>query len=376
MLNLPIIIISKSQSMKKLCIRILFILLIVSPLMAVPGQETPREVARSLHERVRAGTKQVCSKIGYPSNAKKLAIAGGTLLLVAVGSALYVYAKSLQEHNGHDQDSNADYLSKSLVTSEDVQNLLTRIHGGLNNVHGVVIDALENDHVDETVLNANISDLMHDKVGLSEFRGFNPELMAQLQDPNIKTPLKESADVIAQTYRTLFDEAGALDLWLKGYDEYVSDLEDNFKNLPNEVVQKPDFKELYEALGFLNAEAGKEASFTSVQESYKRRSGDLRGQLLAKLREQQTEDESTEIFEKCVQDEFASKYFNPYLRVLGLVFRTSHHKKQYEAFLAGKAAYNAKADALSAHMPAIKNLFERDLPELVTIPGSLQEHFS
>jgi hypothetical protein len=339
--------------MKKLCIRILFILLIVSPLMAAPGQETPREVARSLHERLRAGTKQVCSKIGYPSNAKKLAIAGGTLLLVAVGSVLYVYAKSLQEHNGHDQDGDADYLSKSLVTSEDVQNLLTRIHGGLNNVHGVVIDALENDHVDETVLNANITELMHDRVGLSEFRGFNQNLMAQLQDPNIKTPLKESADALAQTYRTLFDEAGALDLWVKGYDAYVSDLEDNFKNLPNEVVQKPDFKELYEALGFLNATAGKESSFNALQKKYKERSAELQSQ-------------NTE-------EDFQSKCFNPYLRVLGLVFRTPHHKNQYEVFLAGKDAYNAKGKALSDHMQAIKNLFERDLPELVTISGALQE---
>jgi len=235
-------------------------------------------------------------------------------------------------------------VDKKSSPFKDSEKLLLSIQKGLKDLRIVVIDALEKNSFNVKLLSDSLGTLTADVEKLS--------LLEKL-DQDSREKLKELSDTIVLTYQALFEETGVLDLWVHGYDAYMHDLEDNFKNLPNTVIQKPDFKRLYEELG-LSTEQGKKASFTTIQESYKTR--------FDALKEQYSE-------------EFETTCFRPYLRVLQYVFRTVYSKKQYEAWLLGKEVYDEKGSELKDYKSSIQKLFGEDLPALRIITGTLQAEF-
>lgn len=166
-------------------------------------------------------------------------------------------------------------------------------------------------------------------------------------DPKTKDQLKEKANIIKLMFQALLEETAVLDLWSRGYEAYELDLMDNFKRLPNKVItNKPDLKKLYEELNVPTQE-GKKLSFNGIRGNYKKRFDDL-----------QKKDPAS----------FDNFYFRPYLRVLDYVFKTPYSKMQYDAYLAGKAVYDKKTNALKSNMKAIQKLFTEDLPQLGTLP--------
>lgn len=233
---------------------------------------------------------------------------------------------------------------KEVMTLESAQKLLTDIKTGFTTVRTVVIDALEKNSFNEKLLKKTLADLNNYQKKLS---------LLETLDQDSREELKPLSDMIVLSSQALIEEAGVLDLWVKGYDAYVRDLEDNFKKLPNKAVKKPDFKKLYEELGMSTAQ-GEKASFTTVLAKYQERFNTLKKEHSA---------------------DFEETYFRPYLRVLQYVFVTPYSKKQYEAFLAGKTTYDAKGKALAAHKSAIQKLFEQDVPTLRMISGTLQGEF-
>lgn len=230
---------------------------------------------------------------------------------------------------------------KEETTLVQAQALLARIQKSFTTLRTIVIDALEQNSFNAKLLESTLKGLEVDQVALS--------LLEKLDIPS-RDSLKESSDQIVFTFQALLEETGVLDLWVQGYDAYSRDLEDNFKNLPNAFVQKPDFKKLYEELGIPTAQ-GKKASFSTIQDAYKNRFDELKKQH---------------------GKDFDDRLFRPYLRVLQYVFRTFYSKAQYDLFLAGKDVYTTKSKVLEKHKGSIQKLFGQDLPALRLITGTLQ----
>jgi hypothetical protein len=233
---------------------------------------------------------------------------------------------------------------KEVMTLDKAQKLLTDIKTGFTTVRTIVIDALEKNSFNEKLLKKTLTDLTNYEKKL---------FLLETLDQAAHDELKAISDMIVLSSLALVEEAGVLDLWVQGYDAYLRDLEDNLKNLPNKAVKKPDFNKLYEELGMSTAE-GKKASFNTIQAKYSER--------FDALNKQHPKD-------------FDETYFRPYLRVLQYVFRTPYSKNQYDAFLAGKAAYDAKGKVLAAYKPTIQKLFGEDIPVLRMISGTLQSEF-
>jgi len=176
-----------------------------------------------------------------------------------------------------------------------------------------------------------------------------------LQGADIKTKeqLKEKATIIKLMYQALLEEAAVLELWSRGYDAYEFDLKDNFKilrQMPNAKIAVPDLKKLYEELNITTAE-GKKLSFNGIRGKYQARFKEL---------------------EKKEPAKFDYFYFKPYLRVLDYVFKTPYSKTQYDAFLDGQSAYDKKTKALQSNAQAIQKLFAEDLPQLGTLPSTIE----
>lgn len=223
----------------------------------------------------------------------------------------------------------------------DAQALLTTVQERLSVVRSVVGDALEKNTFDEKRLSDALENL--------HLAGEKLPVLEKL-DVVSREKLQPLSHGITTIYQGLVEEAGVLDLWVQGYDAYVDDLKDNFKNLPNTALLKPAFDALYDELG-ISLQASKQISFATVQEQYKKRFDALKAKY---------------------GDEFEFLCFRPYLRVLQYVFRTPYSKKQYDTFLMGKDLYNAKGKTLKAHVPTIQKLFGQDLAQLSIIKATLQ----
>ncbi|MCL4361437.1 hypothetical protein M1446_03715 [Candidatus Dependentiae bacterium] len=218
-----------------------------------------------------------------------------------------------------DKQSEADFKAS--------EELLNYIKKDFEKLRGIIADALEKNVLDMNQLNAAIK-------RLSDYNK-RIDILERL-NKNQKSKLKSLAKIIDMTYNALKEEAYVLQLWMQGYQKYETDLNDNFKS--NQFVKKPDFKKLYEELGFKPGE-GSKASFNAVRQKYK--------ELYNKIKSQA--DKSRQDF---------NDYFIPYLRPIEYVFRTPYSKLQYEAYLQGQAVYNNKANQYKKFETAINKFNE------------------
>lgn len=235
-----------------------------------------------------------------------------------------------------------DKISPQKPTEQATQ-LLTQIRADLQTVRTIVVDTLEKGTFNQKDLDAAVKRLSD---------ATNTITVVDKLDQKAKDSLKQQAQTINLTFQALQEEAGVLSLWSEGFDAYIKDLDDNFKNLPLKDLPKPDYKKLYEELGFKNATEGQKASFNGVRQNYQQRFNNLQAKAANPTA-------------------FDNDYFRPYLRVLDYIFKTPYSKLQYDAFLAGPTTYNNKAAGFKKYGKAINKLFLEDLSHIRFITGIL-----
>lgn len=233
--------------------------------------------------------------------------------------------------------------------SEFAKKLLQDIKQSLNDLRAAFLDVLAKNSMDEKRVNDAMVNIE---------TNFLERTVEELDDSS-KKQLKQEANRTLITIKALFEEAAIVDLWMKKYDTFVADLDHNFRHLPNKFVAKPDYKKLYEELGFKIDEKtqqneGQKASITTVRKKY-----------------QNLFDQLKKVADKNKED-FDSVYFDPYLRAIDYAFRTPYSKMQYDTFLQGKSEYDKKADVIEKYKSILKRFNSNTVPAIMAIKGILE----
>lgn len=216
------------------------------------------------------------------------------------------------------------------------ENYLNAIFNDYQKLRVIFSDALETDVLKEKELEEAIKRLEE------SYKKIN---IIENLDTGLKNNLKGLVRKIVNTYTALLEEAYVFDLWTRDYEGYEADLQNNFSHLPNQHLQKPDFKKLYEELGF---KPGQKVTFNEVRQKYQERYDELK---------------------KKAGNNFENDYFRPYLRVLDYIFRTPYSKVQYDIYLQGEQVYNNKAKKLKSFKPSVKKVLENT--DLAMLSGTL-----
>lgn len=224
---------------------------------------------------------------------------------------------------------------------EKARSMLIVVKEQLEVLRKVVAQSLEKNIFDNAKQQQAVQELIKAQDVLS--------LLSSLDDES-RASLHELSITIGFTYQALLEEAGVLALWVQGYAAYEKDLADNFQHLPNAIIQKPDFRKLYEELG-IETKQGIKASFTTVRDAYQKRFDTLKAQY---------------------SDDFEPLCFRPYLRVLDYIFKTLYSKMQYDAFVVGALLYNGKETALAKHKKAIEKLFTQDITSFAVLVNTVK----